>query len=173
QRGASALATAWWFIPLPLTYLVLIPVVNAMTRRTNPRTPMTAGLLLMATGLGVYACVGPQANIWLLEAAFVLAGAGLALNTAPAVGLAMSAMPIRRSGLASGVVNLARLVGITVGVASLGSIMAAVDDIGGVRAALALGVAALLAGALITYRSRPAAFERGREDPSCVTAPRS
>ncbi|OBB35038.1 MFS transporter [Mycobacterium sp. 852002-51961_SCH5331710] len=173
QRGASALATAWWFIPLPLTYLVLIPVVNAMTRRTNPRTPMTAGLLLMATGLGVYACVGPQANICLLEAAFVLAGAGLALNTAPAVGLAMSAMPIRRSGLASGVVNLARLVGITVGVASLGSIMAAVDDIGGVRAALALGVAALLAGALITYRSRPAAFERGREDVSCVTSPRS
>jgi MFS family permease len=29
QRGAGALATALWFLPMPLTYLVLIPVVNA------------------------------------------------------------------------------------------------------------------------------------------------
>ena len=29
QRGASALETALWFLPMPLTYLVLIPVVNA------------------------------------------------------------------------------------------------------------------------------------------------
>ena len=61
----------------------------------------------------------------------MLAGAGLALNTAPAVGLAMSAVPMERSGLASGVVNLARLVGITVGVAVLGSAMAAVGGADG------------------------------------------
>src|SRR5258708_38760324 len=30
QRGASALETALWFLPMPLTYLVLIPVVNAL-----------------------------------------------------------------------------------------------------------------------------------------------
>lgn len=173
QRGASALATAWWFLPMPLTYLVLIPVVNRLSARTSPRVPITAGLTSMATGLGLYAGVGPRADIWLLESAFVLAGAGLALTTAPAVGLAMSAMPIHRSGLASGVVNLARLVGITVGVASLGTLMAAFDGIGGVRAALALGVAAQLAGALIACRSRPAAAERGEEDMACVTAPRS
>lgn len=163
QRGASALATAWWFIPMPLTYLVLIPVVNALAHRTGSRLPMTAGLVLMATGLGVYAAVGPQADVWLLESAFVLAGAGLALNTAPAVGLAMSAMPVQRTGLASGVVNLARLVGITVGVAALGSIMAASGDGNGVRAALALGVAALLIGALTTYRTRAGDREPRKE----------
>ena len=125
QRGASALATAIWFLPMPVTYLTLIPVVNAFARRTGPRLPISGGLGLMATGMALYAAVGPLADVWLLELSFVLAGAGLALTTAPAVGLAMSAVPIQRSGLASGVVNLARLLGITVGVAVLGSALAA------------------------------------------------
>jgi DHA2 family methylenomycin A resistance protein-like MFS transporter len=36
-RGASALATAVEFLPMPLMYLALIPVVNAVARRTGPR----------------------------------------------------------------------------------------------------------------------------------------
>ena len=58
QRGASALETALWFLPMPLTYLVLIPVVNALAHRTGPRLPMTAGLTLMAAGMALYAAVG-------------------------------------------------------------------------------------------------------------------
>ena len=103
QRGASALETALWFLPLPVTYLVLIPLVNTLAHRTGPRLPMTAGLALMSAGMLLYAAVGPQADVWLLELSFVLAGAGLALNTGPAVGLAMSAVPLQRAGLASGV----------------------------------------------------------------------
>ncbi len=153
QRGAGALATAVWFLPMPLTYLVLIPAVNALARRTGPRPPMTAGLCLMATGLALYAVAGPGADVVLLELCFVLAGAGLALNTAPAVGLVMSAVPVERSGLASGVVNLARLVGITVGVAVLGSAMAAIGGANGVRTALAVGGAVQLVGAAVAWRS--------------------
>jgi MFS family permease len=113
---------------------------------------MTAGLGLMAAGLALYALVGPGADVWLLELSLVLAGAGLALNTAPAVGLAMSTVPVERSGLASGVVNLARLVGITVGVAVLGSAMVAIEGANGVRTALALGGAVQLVGAVATWR---------------------
>ena len=87
----------------------------------------------------LYAAVGPHADLWLLGVSFVLAGAGLALNTGPAVGLAMSAVPVQRTGLASGVVNLARLVGITVGVAVLGSAMAAIGGGAGVRVATMIG----------------------------------
>ncbi len=148
QRGASALVTAFWFLPMPLTYLVLIPFVNALAQRTGPRLPMTAGLCLMAAGLLLYACAGPQAAVGLLELSFVSAGAGLALNTGPAVGLAMAAVPVQRAGLASGVVNLARLVGITVGVAVLGSAMAA----GGAQVATALGGAVQLVGAVAAMR---------------------
>ena len=130
QRGASALVTALWFLPMPVTYLVFIPFVNALAHRTGPRVPMIAGLGAMAAGLLLYAGAGPHADVWLLELSFVLAGTGLALNTGPAVGLAMAAVPVQRAGLASGVVNLARLVGITVGVAVLGSAMAALGAAG-------------------------------------------
>jgi len=148
QRGQSSLTTALLFLPMPITYLVLIPVVNAMAHRTGPRLPMTGGLCLMAAGLLLYAGIGPHGDIWLLEVSFVLAGAGLALNTGPAVGLAMSAVPLRRAGLASGVVNLARLVGITVGVAVLGSAMASV----GAQAALLIGGVIQLLGAVVALR---------------------
>jgi MFS family permease len=148
QRGASALTTALWFLPMPVMYLALIPLANAMAHRTGPRLPMTAGLCLMAAGLLLYAGAGPRADVWLLELSFVLAGVGLALNTGPAVGLAMAAVPVRRAGLAAGVVNLARLVGITVGVAVLGSAMAAV----GAQIAMALGGAVQLVGAAVAVR---------------------
>src|SRR6478735_7828416 len=156
QRGVSALETALWFLPMPLTYLVLIPAVNALGRRTGPRLPMTAGLALMAAGLALYALAGPRADIWLLVVAFVLAGAGLALNTGPAVGLAISAVPLQRSGLGSGVVNLARLVGITVGVAVLGSAMTAIGGADGARIATLLGGLVQLIGAAVALRwARP------------------
>ena len=152
QRGASALATALWFLPMPLTYLVLIPAVNALAHRTGPRLPMTAGLGLMATGMALYAAAGPQADVWLLELSFVLAGAGLALTTGPTVGLAMSAVPVQRAGLASGVVNLARLVGITVGVAVLGSAMASFGGADGVRIATVGGGVVQVVGAAVAFR---------------------
>src|SRR5262245_21239980 len=75
------------FLPMPLVYLALIPVVTAIARRTGPRAPMTAGLVLMGTGMLLYSAAGPNASLWLLEAALALT----------------------RAGLASGVVNLARL----------------------------------------------------------------
>jgi EmrB/QacA subfamily drug resistance transporter len=149
QRGASALATAVWFLPLPVTYLVLIPAVNALARRTGPRLPISAGLALMASGMFLYAAAGPQADVWLIELSFVLAGAGLALTTGPGVGLAMSAVPLQRAGLASGVVNLARLVGITVGVAVLGSTMAAIENADGARIATMVGGLVQLTGAAV------------------------
>ncbi|AFM16605.1 arabinose efflux permease family protein [Mycolicibacterium chubuense NBB4] len=148
ERGESAVATAMWFLPMPLTYLVAIPAVRALAERTGPRAPMIAGLLTMASAMAVYAAVGPRARLGALEVAFVLAGAGLALTTGPAVGAALDGVPPARAGLASGVVNSARLVGITVGVAVLGSAMAAVGGEPGARVAMAVAAGVQSAGAL-------------------------
>lgn len=161
-RGLSALATAVWFLPMPVTYLLLIPAATSLTRRTSSRTTMTAGLVLMACGLLLYAAAGATSPIWLLETSFVLAGAGLALTTGPAVALAMEATPVRRSGMAASVVNLARLLGITVGVAVLGSTMAAIGGDAGVRAALLLGGLCQLAAAIAVT-----AMVRTRETEAC------
>ena len=98
QRGASALETASGSCRYRLTYLVLIPVVNALAHRTGSAAaddgrvdPDGRGHVALRRG-------GAACRMWLLELSFVLAGAGLALSTGPAVGLAMSAMPVRRGG---------------------------------------------------------------------------
>lgn len=174
QRGASALATALAFLPLPLTYLTLIPVATAVARRTGPRLPMTLGLALLGSGLLVYAAAGPDGDLRQIEAAFVLAGAGLAFNTGPAVDMAMSAVPVTHSGLASGVVNLARLTGLTVGIAALGTLLSVVSAgadsgpafIAGVRAAVLTGGALELVGAVVvlgyTGGRRPTPLSPGK-----------
>jgi hypothetical protein len=157
QREATALETALVFLPMPLSYLALIPVAGVVARRRGSRLPMTVGLTLMGAGMLLYAAAGPNAPIGVLEVAFVLAGAGLAFNTGPAVAMALSAVPVERAGLAAGVVNLARLVGITVGIAVLGTVLATVGgdaDSGtafanGVRAAVLVGGIVEIAGAVV------------------------
>ncbi len=137
---------------MPLTYLVLIPAVNALAHRTGPRLPMTAGLALMAAGMAAVRGGGPAGRACGCWSCRSFWRARAWPNTGPAVGLAMSAVPLQRAGLASGVVNLARLVGITVGVAVLGSAMAAVGGTGGARIAVALRGAVQLVGAGVALR---------------------
>jgi EmrB/QacA subfamily drug resistance transporter len=152
QRGAGPLATAVQFLPLPLTYLVLIPVVNAVVRRTGPRIAITAGLATLGGALLLYGVVGPKAPIGWIETAFVLTGTGLALITGPAVSVALSSVPSRRTGMASGLVNLSRLTGITVGTAALGTMYGS----GGLRTAMVVGAGAqLLAGLLALWWGNP------------------
>jgi MFS family permease len=176
QRGVSALTTSVQFLPMPLTYLVLLPLVNAVARRKGPLSPMVLGLVAMGAGMSTYAGVGPDGHLLALQAAFVMAGAGLAFNTGPAVGLAMSAVASDRAGLASGVVSLARLAGITVGIAVLGTVLAVVSgdsDSGaafgrGVRVAVVLGGVVEFVGAAVVLRyaiaSRRAAAPATKED---------
>lgn len=149
QRGAGPLATALQFVPMPLAYLALIPVATVMARHTGPRIAITAGLTTLAGAQLLYGAVGPAAPIWLIEIAFVLTGAGLAITTGPAVSMALSAVPSERTGLGSGLVNLSRLTGITVGTAALGTLFGAG---GGVHAATVVGAAVQLIAALVSVR---------------------
>ncbi|ORV26545.1 arabinose ABC transporter permease [Mycolicibacterium conceptionense] len=164
-RGSGALATAVWFLPMAVTYLLLIPAANLIARRTGPRLPMTEGLAMMAAGSLLYAGAGPLADVGWLELSFVLAGTGLALTTGPAVTLAMETIPPGRTGLAAGVVNLARLLGITVGVAVLGSAMTVVGGADGVRTALVAGAGCQLVGAAVAlWLTQPAPAPVCRRD---------
>ncbi|MCV7176411.1 MFS transporter [Mycolicibacterium sphagni] len=149
QRGAGPLATAVQFLPMPLTYLALIPVVTVVARRTGPRTAIAAGLTTLAAALLLYSAVGPRAPIGWIETALVLTGAGLAITTGPAVSLALSTVPSRRTGLGSGLVNLSRLTGITVGTAAMGTLY---GSGGGVRAAMIVGAAVQLIAGLVSVR---------------------
>jgi EmrB/QacA subfamily drug resistance transporter len=157
QRGATALVAGLEMLPLPLVFMALSPLVGRLVTRYGPRLPMTAGMLLMGFGLLIYAVVGGDANIWLIEVSFVTVGIGLALNTGPVVGVAVSAVSAERAGLASGIANLARMFGSALGVAVLGTVLA-VGSAGathgpafltGLRAALLVGCAVELFGGLV------------------------
>jgi MFS family permease len=159
ERGNSALAAGLKMLPLPLVFVLLSPLVGRMVSRHGPRLPMTAGMFLMGAGLLLYAQVGGNASIWLIEIAFVTVGVGLALNTGPVVGVAVSAVDPNRAGLASGIANLARIAGAALGVAVGGTVLAVVGHgagsgpafLSGMRAALLVGGAVELLGAAVAF----------------------
>lgn len=63
-------------------------------------------------------------ELWSIEAALLMIGIGLGLNTAPVQNVAVASVPQERAGTASGLVNTARMVGATLGVAVLGLLFA-------------------------------------------------
>jgi DHA2 family methylenomycin A resistance protein-like MFS transporter len=157
ERGANALVAGLELLPLPLVFVALSPLVGRLVTRFGPRLPMTAGMMLMGLGMLIYALVGGDANIWLIEIAFVIVGIGLALNTGPVVGVAVAAVDPKRAGLASGIANLARMFGSALGVAVLGTVLAVVgagathgpEFLTGLRGALLVGCAVELFGGLV------------------------
>jgi MFS transporter, DHA2 family, methylenomycin A resistance protein len=174
DRGASPIVTGLELLPLPVVFVVLSPLAGRLVNRAGPRLPMTAGMALMGAGLLVYAVSGGDGPLLLTEVAFVIIGAGLALNTGPVVGVAVSAVAPHLAGLASGIANLARMLGAALGVAILGTALAVAGHgathgpmfTAGLRAALLVGCAAELAGAAvallkITNPPRPPAQPAG------------
>jgi MFS transporter, DHA2 family, methylenomycin A resistance protein len=157
DRGASPIVAGLELLPLPAVFVVLSPLAGRLVNRVGPRLPMTAGMALMGSGLLTYAVSGGDGPLPLTEIAFVITGAGLALNTGPVVGVAVSAVAPRLAGLASGLANLARMLGAALGVAVQGTALAVAGHgathgtnfTAGLRAALLVGCAAELAGAAV------------------------
>jgi MFS family permease len=85
---------------------------------------MTLGMVMMGTGLFMLALIPLSNSLLLIEAALLVIGCGLGLNTGPVNAVAVANVPAARSGTASGLVNTARMVGATLGVAVLGAIFA-------------------------------------------------
>jgi MFS transporter, DHA2 family, methylenomycin A resistance protein len=157
ERGTSALTAGLEMLPLPVVFVLLSPVVGRLVTRFGPRLPMAAGMFLMGAGMLIYAVVGGDADLALIEVAFVIVGVGLALNTGPVVGVAVSAVSAERAGLASGIANWARIFGAALGVAVQGTVLAVISSdatrgpafLVGLRAALLVGCAVELFGAAI------------------------
>jgi MFS transporter, DHA2 family, methylenomycin A resistance protein len=123
-RGDGALQAAMELLPMSLTFVIVSQLSGRIANAYGPRLPMTLGMALMGTGLFILALVPLIDSLLLIEAALLVIGCGLGLNTAPVNGVAVANAPAGRSGTASGLVNTARMVGATLGVAVLGAIFA-------------------------------------------------
>ena len=157
--GYSALEGGLSLLPFTLLMVALSARLGALAQRIGPRLPMTAGPLLAAAGLLLFAGVGPgDRYASAVLPAVVVWGLGQTITVAPLTAAVLAAVDTRRAGVASGVNNaaarLAGLLGIAVipAVAGIGSqtgagLAAALDH--GYAPAMRISAAACAAGGLI------------------------
>jgi EmrB/QacA subfamily drug resistance transporter len=136
-RRDGALQAAVELLPMSVTFVIVSQLSGKIANTYGPRLPMTLGMAMMGTGLFMLALIPLSDSLLLMEAALLVIGCGLGLNTAPVNAVAVANIPAARSGMASGLVNTARMVGATLGVAVLGAIFAMfAGGSGGVAAGL-------------------------------------
>jgi MFS family permease len=123
-RRDGALQAAVELLPMSVTFVIVSQLSGKIANAYGPRLPMTLGMVMMGTGLFMLALIPLSNSLLLIEAALLVIGCGLGLNTGPVNAVAVANVPAARSGTASGLVNTARMVGATLGVAVLGAIFA-------------------------------------------------
>jgi EmrB/QacA subfamily drug resistance transporter len=137
---------------LPMTVAIMVLMVVVAPRviaRFGPKTPIVAGMLLLAVGLAVLSLVRPDGNFAAdVLPASLIAATGMALAFIPSLGTAISSARPEEGGLASGIVNTAYQVGSALGLAAMTAVAASqgADQLGEV-AALTDGYSAAFLGA--------------------------
>ncbi|GAB2824127.1 MFS transporter [Actinocorallia aurea] len=160
DRGLSAAATGWAFLPLTVPFALNPPVTGRLVARFGPRPPVLAGLGALACGgAAVGVAAGTAAPYPWLAAGLFVCGYGVSLVLPALVAAIVQAAPDGAAGSAGGLLNAVRQVGATIGVAAMGSLAAAT----GPGRALALAAPVCAASALWFARSRsaPAAAPSG------------
>jgi len=158
-RGSSALLAGIKLLPMSVSFLVVSQLSGKIANDFGPRLPMTAGMAMMGTSLFMLALISFNDSLLFIEAALLVIGCGLGLNTAPLNAVAVTNVPLARSGTASGLVNTARMIGATLGVAVLGAVFTmftgGTDDASHIVAGLA---PAYIGGGIIEMVGAVAAF---------------
>ena len=122
--GSTAFQAGLQLLPLSLAFVIVSNASGALTSKFGLRAMLVGGMACMGGGLLILASLVAAKNIWAVEAALLVIGIGLGLNTGPVNAVAVGAVPPARSGTASGLVNTARMVGATMGIAALGAVYA-------------------------------------------------
>ena len=123
-RGDSALLAGVELLPMSVAFVVVSQLSGKIANAAGPRLPMTLGMAMMGAGLFMLALIALNDSVVLVEAALLVIGCGLGLNTGPVNAVAVANVAAARAGTASGLVNTARMVGATLGVAVLGAVFA-------------------------------------------------
>jgi EmrB/QacA subfamily drug resistance transporter len=165
-RHYSALQTGAAFLPWTLTVAVLSQGVTAwLVGRFGPLRILAAGMASAATGLLVFATVGPATAYFptVFLACFAI-GLGIGMAFMPLLTLAMADVPAADAGLASGITNVSQQIGGALGLAVLSTVAAnhtkglLADDhgvasslIGGYQVAFLAGAGTIAAGIVLAF----------------------
>ncbi|MFC0529399.1 DHA2 family efflux MFS transporter permease subunit [Phytohabitans kaempferiae] len=172
--GFSPLAAGTALLPVTVLMLLLSARAGALGQRIGPRIPMTAGPVVCAGALLLFARIGADAR-YLTEVlpAAALLGLGLSLTVAPLTATALGSVPERHAGIASGVNNaVARAAGL-LAVATLplaagigaGSLTDPGDLAPVYHGAMLISAGLLLAGAVAAAVWVPSRVTRPEESP--------
>ncbi|MBV8838661.1 MAG: MFS transporter [Alphaproteobacteria bacterium] len=152
-RGVSALTAGLELLPMSLSFVVVAQLSGWLTNKVGPRVMTVGGMSFMGVGMLMMAFGVTAGGLLPVEAALLVIGVGLGLNTAPVQNVAVASVPQSRAGTASGLVNTARMVGATLGVAVLGVLFAlnASGGAAGFRLPYLVGGAGELIGAGLAF----------------------
>ncbi|MDT7716916.1 MAG: hypothetical protein QOH09_2908 [Pseudonocardiales bacterium] len=104
--GYSPVQAGTALLPVTVIMLALSARSGALAARIGPRLQMTAGPLVIATGLALFVRIGPTGSyLTQVLPAVVVFGLGLAINVAPLTATALAAVPGEHAGIASAVNN--------------------------------------------------------------------
>ena len=150
----SALKTGVAYVALTLSIIAFSGVAQALATRIGIRPVLTAGLVLSAGGLVLYAQLPVHGQyFWDLFPAFMLSGIGLALAFVPMSIGALTGVQQADAGVASGLINTSQQIGGAIGVAAATTIATTFSAhyVHAHPGSSALGGAALTHGFQITF----------------------
>jgi MFS family permease len=112
--GYPPLAAGAATFPITLIMLLLSAPGGALAQRVGPRLPLSAGAILVGTGLALFARVAPgHSYVSTVLPALLVFGLGLALTVAPLTATVLASADPRHAGVASAVNNaVARVAGL-------------------------------------------------------------
>jgi EmrB/QacA subfamily drug resistance transporter len=137
-------------LPMTITIMVLMVVVAPrVIARFGPKTPVVAGMLLLAAGMVGLSLIRAHGSFAVdVLPASLIAAAGMALAFIPSLGTAISSAKPEEGGLASGIVNTSYQVGSALGLAAMTAVATShgADQLG-TASALTDGYSAAFLGA--------------------------
>jgi EmrB/QacA subfamily drug resistance transporter len=115
--GYSELEAALAITPMPLTGLIVGPLVGPLVDRIGPRLPGVIGSLCFFTGLVLLAQLDGQSSAWDAAWRTIFLGAGVGFSMPAFSAAAMGSLPPQVAGVGSGALNTLRQVGFSLGLA--------------------------------------------------------
>jgi MFS family permease len=123
----------------PIAAVILgAPLSARLVERVGRKAVVTAGLLIVATGLATMSTVDAGTSYPFLAVSLATLGFGMGMTMAPATDSVMGSVPKEKAGVGSAMNDTTRQVGGALGVAILGSVLAQ-----GYGASIALALAGL------------------------------
>ena len=170
--GLSAIQTGLVYMPGTVIMFVVSGASAQLGEKVSPRLMVSGGLVLVGVGMLLMTLAGVGSSWTIVLPGEIVALVGTGLFNPAMSGVAMGSLPQRHSGLAAGAYDTFRQAGMAVGIAALGALIPASSALGhgsphayvdGLRAALVVGAAVALLGALATAK-----LLRGRQNGMAV-----